>query len=457
MKLLIYTHDLSCNGASKHLCRILPYLNKTFDTILVINTQVGSNYLFSLLPKTLKRPLLQKPATSTELQQATAGHMFIKTPNMLKASNKLASIIRQYKPNIVLSVGSMSSGTALLAKKLISVPRTVSKKASIANKVSQSKFVCLAQQHLSKQTAATTSVQERYFYKALLKFYKSADLIITASEGIAIDLAKANSGLVSKIKTVHNAGFDEDCDRLAAKPTGEKIFDKRAAADKQAMKRVEKRKEQFDKTSEKLMRSPQLEFGIEFPDISIITACCNFSPRKNISLLIKAFAKIHEKIRRARLVIIGAPKQTTLLSKHTVAGKELATLKKLISQLKLESFVDLLPFHNNPYKYLSKSDVCVLPSLYECFGTILTEAMAVGCPVISCNCAAGPNEIIEDNKNGFLVPVGNVDILAQNIFLLLGRKSLREKFSAAGLERVKMFAPHKSAEETIKLLQSLQR
>ena len=432
MKLLIYTHDLSCNGANKHLCRILPYLNKEFDTVLAVNISKGSDYLLSSLPKNLKNRLSLKSPT---------GHLFIESPNLLKAANKLAAIIRQQKPNIVLSVGSLSNGTALLAKKLTAVPNAVSKKSSAAGKSALPKYVCLAQQHLSKQIAATASVQERYFYKALSKFYKSADLIIAASEGIAIDLSKTTPALVSKIKTVHNAGYDEDCTKLAVKPTGEKIFDKRAAA--------EKRKELLGKTGKKAPEGTK--FHLEFADVPIITACCNFAPRKNLSLLIKAFAKVHEKVRRARLVIIGAPKNPAS-SRNTAAGKELTGLTRLISQLKLDSFADILPFHNNPYKYLSKSDVCVLPSLYENFGTVLTEAMAVGCPVIACNCSAGPNEIIEDNKCGFLVPVNDVSVLAQNILLLLGKKNLQEKFRTAGLERVKLFAPSRIADKTISLL-----
>ena len=64
--------------------------------------------------------------------------------------------------------------------------------------------------------------------------------------------------------------------------------------------------------------------------------------------------------------------------------------------------------------YYSAADVLVFPSLVEGFGLVLLEAMACGIPVITTANTAGP-DIITDGVEGFIVPIRDVDALAQKI------------------------------------------
>jgi glycosyltransferase involved in cell wall biosynthesis len=59
-----------------------------------------------------------------------------------------------------------------------------------------------------------------------------------------------------------------------------------------------------------------------------------------------------------------------------------------------------------------RANVLVFPSLVEGFGMVITEAMAHGVSVITTSNTAGP-ELIEDHKNGFIVPVCDPDKLAE--------------------------------------------
>ncbi|WP_117882565.1 glycosyltransferase family 4 protein [Aureibaculum luteum] len=79
--------------------------------------------------------------------------------------------------------------------------------------------------------------------------------------------------------------------------------------------------------------------------------------------------------------------------------------------------------------WLNKSMIFVSTSISEAWGNAICEAMAVGLPVVSFDCDVGPREMIDDGENGFLVPVGDVDLFTKKIVLLMNDKNLRNKFS----------------------------
>jgi len=75
----------------------------------------------------------------------------------------------------------------------------------------------------------------------------------------------------------------------------------------------------------------------------------------------------------------------------------------------------LLGFLDNPYSYIAKSNLFVHSALYEGAPVALMEALALGTPVVATDCPSGPREILQSERYGRLVPIGDVNAMAEAI------------------------------------------
>ena len=82
-------------------------------------------------------------------------------------------------------------------------------------------------------------------------------------------------------------------------------------------------------------------------------------------------------------------------------GEERAVLERMISKLKLSS-VRLLGYRDNPYALVKQADLFVCSSDYEGYSTAVTEAVLLGVPVLTTDCA-GMDEILCDGQYGIIV------------------------------------------------------
>lgn len=103
-------------------------------------------------------------------------------------------------------------------------------------------------------------------------------------------------------------------------------------------------------------------------------------------------------------------------------------LNERIKELNLESQIKILGFQQNVDYYLSLASIFAFTSESEGYPNALLEAMASGLPCISFDCPTGPDEMIEDGVNGFLVPLGENDQYAEKLIKLIEDESLRISF-----------------------------
>ena len=136
---------------------------------------------------------------------------------------------------------------------------------------------------------------------------------------------------------------------------------------------------------------------------------------KGFDTLINAFYKLSINYSDLTLTIYGE-------------GAERVNLENLIASLNLQNKVQLPGAIKNIQEALIQADLFIFPSHYEGFPNALCEAMAIGLPVIASNCS-GNIDIVKDNVNGRLFPVGDVEALSKIMQELIDDLEQRKKLS----------------------------
>lgn len=108
------------------------------------------------------------------------------------------------------------------------------------------------------------------------------------------------------------------------------------------------------------------------------------------------------------------------------------TLQSHAAQRGVAARVKFLGWRTDRGALLRAADICVLPSRYEPFGTVMLEAWACGTPLVAA-AAAGPAAFVQNGENGLLVPVNDPKALAQAIRSLRDDAVLRARLAQGGL------------------------
>jgi glycosyltransferase involved in cell wall biosynthesis len=197
-------------------------------------------------------------------------------------------------------------------------------------------------------------------YLPIRALYRHADAIVAVSAGVAADVLATARVPAELVRVVLNPVITPDLLRQAAAPV-----DHPWLAD---------------------------------PAVPVVLGMGRLTRQKDFPTLLRAFAQARRR-RPLRLIVLGE-------------GRDRAQLAQLADREGIAADVDLAGFQANPYAWLARSRLFVLSSAWEGSPNALTEAMALGVPVVSTDCRSGPRELLEGGRFGPLVPVGDADALA---------------------------------------------
>jgi glycosyltransferase involved in cell wall biosynthesis len=214
--------------------------------------------------------------------------------------------------------------------------------------------------NLSTAMADRSAVGRWLRYWPIRRLYPEVDRIVSVSDGVAADTAEIARLPRERIRVIRNPVITPELADLAAEPCVHPWFDP--------------------------------------GEPPVILGAGRLQRQKDFQTLIRAFARVRA-ARPCRLVILGEG-----------GGRE--KLEALIAELSLGGDVDLPGFQSNPFPFVARATLFVLSSAWEGSPNVLTEAMALGIPVVSTDCPSGPRELLDGGRFGPLVPVGDVEALA---------------------------------------------
>jgi glycosyltransferase involved in cell wall biosynthesis len=229
--------------------------------------------------------------------------------------------------------------------------------------------------------------RRRYLPALMARTYRLADAIVAVSQSVAADLSGLTGLQAGDIATIYNPVIGDEIATLARAPCDHPWL---------------------------APRQPP-----------VILGAGRLVQQKDFPTLIRAFARVRRQ-RLARLVILGGRNE------HAATEGARAPLLRLAAAHGVSDDVALPGFTSNPFAFMARAAVFVLSSRYEGLPTVLIEALACGCPVVSTDCPGGAYEILEGGRFGELVPVGDESAMAEAILSTLDHPPDRERLIMRG-------------------------
>lgn len=160
------------------------------------------------------------------------------------------------------------------------------------------------------------------------------------------------------------------------------------------------------------------------------------APEKQVDVIIRALVEVRKEIPDAMLAITGI-------------GNAEDNLKKLAENLGIKDNIKFFgrvddQVHAQTYR---AAEIFVVMSTAETQCISMMKAMSSGVPVIGADAWALPKYIGRDEKLGFVVPVGNVKVLAEKMLLLFKDEKRSQQMGESGIEYVKQFSARSVAEK----------
>lgn len=162
-------------------------------------------------------------------------------------------------------------------------------------------------------------------------------------------------------------------------------------------------------------------------------------PWKGFSVLIQSICELRKEIPDISLVILGD-------------GPEMKQLTKKVEELDARSYVTFLGNieKENLKKEVSLSELFVLNTGYEGLSHTLLEVMDLGVPIITTVIGGNP-EVVENGKNGILVPYNDKEALKKAITSVITDKGFRDTLVREGKDKVREFSLDVMINRTVSL------
>jgi glycosyltransferase involved in cell wall biosynthesis len=270
----------------------------------------------------------------------------------------------------------------------------------------------------------------RHKYFIPYTFHK-ADQVVTVSKSIKEELINYYGVNPSKIKTIYNYFDIPDIQSKGGMPLPQKYLP-------------------------------------AFSSLPIVLFSGRFAKQKNTLSMIAWFATF-VKTTSAKLVLIGDGELRDEMLQYcsTLALRTYHPWSEI--EIHDDYEVYFMGFQENPFQFINRASIFILPSLWEGFPMAIGEAMACGIPVASADCPTGPKEMLTEGdfknltypffaKYGLLLPLLNertFGVWISGVSALLEDKVRLREYSKLAIKRASDFSKKANATQVVELIESI--
>lgn len=179
-------------------------------------------------------------------------------------------------------------------------------------------------------------------------------------------------------------------------------------------------------------------------DRKTVVAVGRLTYQKGFDLLLQAWAEVCRRVSGWQLAIVGD-------------GELRSALSAQAESLGIADRVTFVPATKDVVPVYRDASILAMSSRYEGFGMVLLEAQTAGLPVVSFACKCGPSEIVNDGVDGYLVPPGDVDTMADRLVRLMQDDALRHTMGGRAFENAARFSIDAVMKQWIALFDNLKR
>lgn len=242
------------------------------------------------------------------------------------------------------------------------------------------------------------------------------DVIVSLMWNVCLISGVATMGLEKKLITSERNDPSKEGNSLIIRKAVEAIYAKSHCCVLQTKRVASLFPEKVQKKSVVIPNPIEIKTKARYGSKRVIS-CGRLTEQKNQKMLIEAFSWISKDFPEWTLDIYGE-------------GPLKDNLQSLINEKGLESRITLKGNVANLHEEICDAELFVLSSDYEGLSNALLEAMMMGLPCISTDCA-GSDEAIDDMENGILIPVGDTEALKEAMVRLMSDRELSMKLGKA--------------------------
>lgn len=175
---------------------------------------------------------------------------------------------------------------------------------------------------------------------------------------------------------------------------------------------------------------------------------------RNIALNIGRFTEVKQQMKLLRI-------WNSLVNKNKIKDWQLFLIgtgelkeefEKYIEDHNLQEFIFIFQPRQDVEHYYKKASLFLLSSKTEGFGMVLLEAISFGLPCVSFDCPSGPRDIIQNNRNGFLVELDDEKAFEESVLKFIEKPDLKSRMSEESFVMSKTWDDHKLLQQWYNIL-----